>query len=168
MKWLAILLLFPGQSLAAELPTKARPVDIAAVKTCATQTKGSRFEIFARCAKVQVRVCVDALGFSIDTSMHCHRAERLAWEVYLDEVYAAKMVRALAVGERTNRAAGAFTAAATLAASQQAWLDYRGAQCAFELADWSDEETAVISAEGCVLEETAMRAIDFPWRGNSF
>jgi uncharacterized protein YecT (DUF1311 family) len=91
----------------------------------------------------------------------CTAAETAAWDTLLNEVYAALMIEARRrAGAAADEGREAPDHEALLREAQRAWLVFRDADCAQEVAVWEEGSTGRIAGAYCMLDRTATRVLE--------
>lgn len=93
--------------------------------------------------------CTAATDESTMAMIGCISAETTVWDDLLNTEYKARRAEMLAQGGGLND---------KLLDAQRAWIAFRDAECALEVARWGDGTLAGVVGANCLMEMTAARA----------
>ena len=101
------------------------------------------------CIGVASNACqAEPEGSSTQGIIACNQREASWWDQYLNGAYEPA---------ETMLEPAAFT---SLKTAQRAWLKFRDAECSFEYERYGDSSMRNIAQTGCMMTQTAQRAID--------
>ncbi|MCX7357322.1 MAG: lysozyme inhibitor LprI family protein [Alphaproteobacteria bacterium] len=130
------------------LPARADVLqsDARILDACIAQASGDRVAL-QQCVGVMTRVCIEAEGGSNSmTDVLCRSSESLAWNAIIE-----------AATERITAADPAD--GALLAAANNAWTDWREAECSYRAYEFGGGSGEQYDRVTCDLELTSSRAI---------
>lgn len=93
--------------------------------------------------------CIAATDESTLSMVGCIGAETQVWDDLLNTEYKARRAEMLAQGEGLSE---------LLLDAQRAWIAFRDAECALEVARWGNGTLATVVGANCAMEMTATRA----------
>lgn len=143
----ALLALAPAASLAQDLPSAATEGLEASVRSCFAD-----YDPLAggpSCLGQAAQACLGATDQSTLSTVACIGAETAVWDDLLNTEYKARRAEMLAQGPGLTD---------KLLDAQRAWIAFRDAECALEVARWGDGTLAGVVGANCVMEMTAARA----------
>lgn len=137
--------------------------DFELTRTCIRDSVS--WETQLACIGTAAMVCVDdgSRGQSTFRQGVCFKAEYLAWQAWLDEIYPQLLEQTRAADEEVlSEPTGHRRPASqheTLTKLQEAWLAYRDASCDFEAAVWGAGSGAGPAYAGCMMVETGTQVL---------
>ncbi|MFD2172520.1 lysozyme inhibitor LprI family protein [Rhodobacter lacus] len=137
----------PAGLRAQDLPAAATADIPAAVQDCFAEYN-PRAE-GPSCLGQAAQGCMGAGAETTANMIACIGAETAAWDGILNAEYKARKAEM-----------GAPGLADTLQAAQRAWIAFRDAECALEIARWGDASLSGVVGANCLMEMTAARAAD--------
>lgn len=142
-----LLALAPLCAPAQDLPKAATEGLEAAVRACFAE-----YDPLAggpSCLGQAAQGCMAATDQSTLSTVACIGAETQVWDDLLNTEYKARRAEMLGQGAGLND---------KLLDAQRAWLAFRDAECALEVARWGDGTLASVVGANCMMEMTAARA----------
>ena len=143
----ALVALLPAAVMAQDLPADALAGVEAAVRSCFAE-----YDPYAggpSCLGQAAQGCMAATDQSTLSTIACIGAETQVWDDLLNTEYKARRSEMLAQGAGLTD---------KLLAAQRAWLTFRDAECALEVARWGEGTLAGVVGANCMMEMTAARA----------
>lgn len=144
---LTLAALTPVIAQAQDLPTAALADVESTVRACFAD-----YDPLAggpSCLGEAAQGCMAGTDESTVSMIGCISAETIVWDDLLNTEYKARRSEMLAQGAGLSDA---------LLDAQRAWIAFRDAECALEVARWGDGTLAGVVGANCAMEMTAMRA----------
>ena len=131
------------------------------VRAC-LQDAGGEAEAERGCIGVYADACISRPGGETTVGMSgCLLAEADAWDGLLNETWGQILPAARAMSEAEARDGLPPVAREDmLRAAQRAWIAFRDADCAYDVAFWGQGSMRQIAGAQCMLERTGQRVID--------
>lgn len=157
-RWLAAAVLL---ALAAPARAQDGEAALAATRGCLDAAQGAAAE--RACAGDYARACMAETpdGDTTTGMTACLVTETAAWDRLLNETFAALIVlsrQRAAVEEQAGVAPAPLDA--LLREAQRAWIAFRDADCAQEVAVWGEGSMRRIAGGACGLDRTATRVLE--------
>ena len=114
------------------------------------------------CIGIAAGLCMDASegGYTTVGMAGCTARETAEWDRLLNETYGMMRSDLEAADARADPAAGpGIDRSDALRDAQRAWIAYRDADCALQYAQFQDGTMGRLIGTGCLLQETARRAL---------
>ena len=143
----AVLALTPALAAAQDLPPSATEGLEETVRACFADY--NPYAGGPSCLGQAAQGCMAATDQSTLSTIACIGAETQVWDDLLNTEYKARRSEMLAQGAGLTD---------KLLAAQRAWLTFRDAECALEVARWGEGTLAGVVGANCMMEMTAARA----------